>query len=623
MRRRQKNNNNKGDGESTTSTNVQRKIRMAERSATPDHAVSFSKQTEAGLFTKPMTASPEGDAQAPFSSGFDHSFGCTPVQRSTMPTIQTQLTVNEPGDEYEQEADKMADTVMRMSDPLASPGNPDDWQAPHTNVTPIQAKGEGVSGVSPDTEQQISRMQAGGQSLPDSERGFFESRMGADFSNVKVHTDGNAIQTSRDLNARAFTNENHIAFNAGEYQPGTTEGRRLIAHELTHTLQQGGAISNIQAMPIIQRSPLDNPAGQLDASLFQGEDKAKANPGCGYELPQGTPMGTTMDYIPTQEMIDSVPWGNPLGDTADQVKHEALQKINASWVISNFHAIVTAGVESQHLYKKTWWGYPVLNSSAVDFTALVEADITSKSCRGVDGGTYTGTFVQTNEVAQVSEITNTLTGGISGTAKGLTGSLEGSVAGKSGITETDSNQQRHGFAHEKGMAQIVSDVDWKITEKQKHTNAVRSTYYTTNNIGTYKQTDAIVKYPVDTLNKDPDWTPPEQKKATRVAIEAELGAADKEGDFGQDIVCIYRGRGKIIRYTQNSDGEYEWSAWVSVGSAQGDIVTVIGQSDDIAPAPSGLESLYQYKDLYRAYDMELWYSSDSTLRRIQTPISDR
>jgi hypothetical protein len=73
--------------------------------------------------------------------------------------------------------------------------------------------------------------------------------MGADLSQVRVHTDANAVQLSRDLQARAFTTGPDIAFAAGEYQPGTNNGRRLLAHELTHVVQQGAAATVLQRQP--------------------------------------------------------------------------------------------------------------------------------------------------------------------------------------------------------------------------------------------------------------------------------------------------------------------------------------------------------------------------------------
>ena len=82
---------------------------------------------------------------------------------------------------------------------------------------------------------------SGGQPLPSSERRFFEQRFGRALSNVRLHTDRSAADAARALNADAFTVRNDIAFAAGRYRPGTEAGRRLLAHELAHVVQQGDA----------------------------------------------------------------------------------------------------------------------------------------------------------------------------------------------------------------------------------------------------------------------------------------------------------------------------------------------------------------------------------------------
>ena len=82
-------------------------------------------------------------------------------------------------------------------------------------------------------------MRAGGEPLSDSARQGFEPRFGSDFSGVRVHTDSGAAALAQSLSARAFTVGGDIAFAAGEYRPGTQAGDRLLAHELTHVLQQG------------------------------------------------------------------------------------------------------------------------------------------------------------------------------------------------------------------------------------------------------------------------------------------------------------------------------------------------------------------------------------------------
>jgi hypothetical protein len=177
------------------------------------------------------------------------------------PTVQASLRVSAPGDVYEQEADRMADMVMR------SPAGPDDEPTerstgPDMPSYYVQRAPSGAAlNVSPEVEGDIGRMQGGGQPLPAGERSFFENRFGHDFSTIRIHADNHAVQTSRALNARAFTVGTDIAFDSGEYQPGTESGRHLLAHELTHTIQQTGGVATKQ----VQRKAADEEADQAPA----------------------------------------------------------------------------------------------------------------------------------------------------------------------------------------------------------------------------------------------------------------------------------------------------------------------------------------------------------------------
>ncbi|MBW8331734.1 MAG: DUF4157 domain-containing protein [Prolixibacteraceae bacterium] len=87
----------------------------------------------------------------------------------------------------------------------------------------------------------IGSMHGKGNPLSADANAFFSSRMGYDFSEVKVHTDKEASDSAKDLNAKAFTVKNNIVFNEGQYNPESTEGKRLMAHELAHVVQQGSS----------------------------------------------------------------------------------------------------------------------------------------------------------------------------------------------------------------------------------------------------------------------------------------------------------------------------------------------------------------------------------------------
>ena len=92
--------------------------------------------------------------------------------------------------------------------------------------------------VSPSVPRNINNMRGGGKTLPKPVRTYFEPRFGIDFSQVRVHTDARAASTAKAVNARAFTIGRDVVFGVGEYSPTTTSGRKLLAHELTHVLQQ-------------------------------------------------------------------------------------------------------------------------------------------------------------------------------------------------------------------------------------------------------------------------------------------------------------------------------------------------------------------------------------------------
>jgi len=112
--------------------------------------------------------------------------------------------------------------------------------------------------ISSGLETQIEGLRGGGQPLPQSLRARFEPRFGHNFGGVRVHTGAQAAHVARSVNARAFTVGNDVAFGAGQYSPDTDSGQRLLAHELTHVIQQTGgtpASHHASQGPSVQRSP--------------------------------------------------------------------------------------------------------------------------------------------------------------------------------------------------------------------------------------------------------------------------------------------------------------------------------------------------------------------------------
>jgi hypothetical protein len=152
--------------------------------------------------------------------------------------LQAKLTVNAPGDAHEQEADRVADQVMRM--PAAPPQI--QRMCPHCEeeqkMQAMETPGA-LPQVGPETEARIGAMQGGGAPLSTGLRGYFEPRLGQDLSAVRVHTGSQAEAAAGEVQARAFTLGPNIAFAPGEFRPETETGKRLLAHELVHTVQQG------------------------------------------------------------------------------------------------------------------------------------------------------------------------------------------------------------------------------------------------------------------------------------------------------------------------------------------------------------------------------------------------
>jgi hypothetical protein len=107
-------------------------------------------------------------------------------------------------------------------------------------VVALAGKGQGEAEVAPDVDQAIQRARGGGQSLDSGVRSQMEKAFDADFSGVRVHADAEADALNRSLNARAFTTGTDIFFSQGAHNPGSSGGRELLAHELTHVVQQTG-----------------------------------------------------------------------------------------------------------------------------------------------------------------------------------------------------------------------------------------------------------------------------------------------------------------------------------------------------------------------------------------------
>ena len=186
--------------------------------------------------TESLQMSPEGAIRAKSSSGEPQE-----KEEPNQELVQTKLTVGAPGDKYEQEADSMAAKVMAMPDsaiqqPIQRQTGEDtkavQMQPLVNSITPlvqrqsgeeeevqmkseVQRASDGSSVASGKVENQLAASKGGGSPLPEDVRSFMEPRFGADFSNIKVHTDSNAVQMTKELGAQAFAHGRDIYYGAG------------------------------------------------------------------------------------------------------------------------------------------------------------------------------------------------------------------------------------------------------------------------------------------------------------------------------------------------------------------------------------------------------------------------
>ncbi|MDJ0807572.1 MAG: DUF6402 family protein [Gammaproteobacteria bacterium] len=192
---------------------------------------------------------------------------------------QAKLRINTPGDVFEQEADRVAEQIMRMPDPRLSLQDGDrslDDQSlqPEPMIQRLckscaeddellqkkSIEGQGAPVVSAALSQSIRSLRGGGEPLPGAARNFFEPRFGVDLSAVRIHDNARADQLARSLSARAFTLGSDVMFARGEYSPSETAGRGLLAHELVHVLQQRSDEATLRRQNVPAPAPPASPA---------------------------------------------------------------------------------------------------------------------------------------------------------------------------------------------------------------------------------------------------------------------------------------------------------------------------------------------------------------------------
>jgi hypothetical protein len=194
----------------------------------------------------------------------------TPVQRKCEACEQDEQLqkMDEPGEEEQLQ-------MKPIFESAAPPPDDDTVQracaecAAEEETLQTQADGTDAPAASPSLESRLQSSKGGGSPLPEGARSQMEGAMGADFSGVRVHTDSSAVQMNQELGAQAFTHGGDVYFNAGKYDTGSTEGQRLLGHELVHTVQQS------KSQPEKLQNSLEGKK-RLQSPRFSGDTKLEA-----------------------------------------------------------------------------------------------------------------------------------------------------------------------------------------------------------------------------------------------------------------------------------------------------------------------------------------------------------
>ncbi len=226
-----------------------------------------------------------------------------PVARALQGALQPKLAIGHVDDPLEHEADRVADHVLHMPDAIAqrqcasctaaaAPIREDETQ-PQLQRWP--GSDPGATEVASDFASRLGP----GEPLDPASRAYFEPRFGRDLSHVRIHTDARAAESARSIKALAYAVGSDLVFGAGQHAPATYQGRRLLAHELTHTLQRNrgrpaARYSSISAAhePTLARQESD--AGVDDEIRDAGLPGGVETPAGGVETPAGgveTPAG--------------------------------------------------------------------------------------------------------------------------------------------------------------------------------------------------------------------------------------------------------------------------------------------------------------------------------------------
>ncbi|NJM14548.1 MAG: DUF4157 domain-containing protein [Bacteroidales bacterium] len=258
--------------------------------------------------------------------------------RLNTPSIQTQANASPEIQEEDPEAQEKEIGIDKKP-VLGSADPPDDIAQPYLQRKcetcaeedkQVQRKANGAqSPATPSIESRLASSRGKGSPLPKETQSEMGSAIGADFSNVRVHTGSDSVQLNKELGAQAFTHGTDVYFGAGKYNTGSKEGKHLLAHELTHTVQQGGAGRAGVTQTKIQRWP-----AWADSAASWVGDQASG-------LVEGVVDGA--EWVGGQ-IADGAQWvGNQVSSGIDWVGEQISSA--AQWVVEQIRSLIDSGTE--------------------------------------------------------------------------------------------------------------------------------------------------------------------------------------------------------------------------------------------------------------------------------------
>lgn len=290
--------------------------------------------------------------------------------------LQAKLTVSNPGDPFEQEADRVADQVMRgIVVQRASSIHEED---PHRTVS-------AAAGLDAELESSIRSLSGRGSPLPPSVRSFMEPRFKADFTAVRVHDDAQAHGLARAVSARAFTVGRDVVFGAGHFAPDTDTGRQLLAHELTHVLQQGAAPPT--AGTVVQR---DVDPAQISVSEPPVERRQSLGAAWYVEMDPATSIvaaGTEVTFhLRNSQNLEIQQWEEEVPGFGQKPVFILTDAKGQHWrgkttIIKPYHSAYKTTLNTPGKYRAAFWGRPIerhgdsTRSSGTEILVSVDFDV--------------------------------------------------------------------------------------------------------------------------------------------------------------------------------------------------------------------------------------------------------